>query len=61
MDAAAWHPSLVAPSSAERTLMYQLAPNIELLFTEADYHDRVRAARAASTPSRCGVRPASMP
>ncbi|WP_271984157.1 TIM barrel protein [Pseudoclavibacter terrae] len=28
--------------------MYQLAPNIELLFTEAgDYHDRVRAAAAA--------------
>ncbi len=28
--------------------MYQLAPNIELLFTEAgDYHDRVRAAVAA--------------
>ena len=28
--------------------MYQLAPNIELLFTEAgDYHDRVRAASAA--------------
>ncbi|MGU3644299.1 TIM barrel protein [Microbacterium sp. C23T] len=27
--------------------MYQLAPNIELLFTEAgDYHDRVRAAAA---------------
>ena len=25
--------------------MYQLAPNIELLFTEAgDYHDRVRAS-----------------
>ena len=28
--------------------MYQLAPNIELLFTEAgDYHERVRAAAAA--------------
>lgn len=28
--------------------MYQLAPNIELLFTEvAEYHDRVRAAAAA--------------
>ena len=28
--------------------MYQLAPNIELLFTEAgDYHDRVRAAAAS--------------
>ncbi|WP_156761524.1 TIM barrel protein [Microbacterium karelineae] len=28
--------------------MYQLAPNIELLFTDAgDYHDRVRAAAAA--------------
>lgn len=28
--------------------MFQLAPNIELLFTEAgDYHDRVRAAAAA--------------
>jgi len=28
--------------------MYQLSPNIELLFTEAgDYHDRVRAAAAA--------------
>ena len=28
--------------------MYRLAPNIELLFTEAgDYHDRVRAAAAA--------------
>jgi hydroxypyruvate isomerase len=28
--------------------MYQLAPNIELLFTEAgDYHDRVRAAASA--------------
>jgi hydroxypyruvate isomerase len=28
--------------------MYELAPNIELLFTEAgDYHDRVRAAAAA--------------
>jgi hydroxypyruvate isomerase len=28
--------------------VYQLAPNIELLFTEAgDYHDRVRAAAAA--------------
>lgn len=28
--------------------MYQLSPNIELLFTEAgDYHDRVRAASAA--------------
>src|SRR5690242_4889303 len=28
--------------------MYQLAPNIELLFTEAgDYHDRVRAAATA--------------
>ncbi len=43
-------------------MTYQLAPNIELLFTEAgDYHDRVRAAAAAadSTPSRCGDRPAS--
>ena len=29
-------------------MTYQLAPNIELLFTEAgDYHDRVRAAAAA--------------
>lgn len=29
-------------------MAYQLAPNIELLFTEAgDYHDRVRAAAAA--------------
>ena len=28
--------------------MYELAPNIELLFTEAgDYHDRVRAAAAS--------------
>ena len=32
--------------------MYQLAPNIELLFTEAgDYHDRVRAAAAAGFTS----------
>jgi hydroxypyruvate isomerase len=32
--------------------MYQLAPNIELLFTEAgDYHDRVRAAAAAGFSS----------
>src|SRR6187431_3421744 len=29
-------------------MTYELAPNIELLFTEAgDYHDRVRAAAAA--------------
>ncbi len=35
--------------AVERTHpMYRLAPNIELLFTEAgDYHDRVRAAAAA--------------
>lgn len=32
--------------------MYELAPNIELLFTEAgDYHDRVRAAAAAGFSS----------
>ena len=32
--------------------MYSLAPNIELLFTEAgDYHDRVRAAAAAGFTS----------
>ncbi len=48
-------------SRPTETTMYQLAPNIELLFTEAgDYHDRVRAAAArASPPSRCGGRPAS--
>ena len=35
--------------------MYQLAPNIELLFTEAgDYEDRVRGAASASPPSMWG-------
>ena len=41
--------------------MYQLAPNIELLFTEAgDYEDRVRAGRGIGfTAVRDGARPAS--
>ena len=34
-------------------MTYQLAPNIELLFTEAgDYHDRVRAAAPAMRSAR---------